>query len=308
MSYVRGHPSHLTLRTEAITYTEVRCPAPQGGARNAQQPAGPTLDAPSYGVTWGGLPMFAKRAMTVGVATAGRRRRRRSGQRGRDGVAVLGRAGLGHRPRARRRRATPRSTPSRRYGGTVRRALDIINAFTASVPTDRLDALRAVPGRRVGHRGRRPGPVERRRRRAGRAVGSLHTIANEVTGASTMWDAGYTGQGVDVAVIDSGVVPVEGLDGARQGRLRPRPDPRGQHDGREEPRHLRPRHAHGRDHRRRGPDAAPRARRRNAAVQRHGAGRAHREHQGRRRQRADRRLAGHRGHRLGGPEPAPGTA
>ena len=26
-----------------------------------------------------------------------------------------------------------------------------------------------------------------------------------------MWDAGYTGAGVDVAVIDSGVVPVDGL-------------------------------------------------------------------------------------------------
>ena len=30
---------------------------------------GPSLDAPSYGVTWGGLPMHARRALTVGVAT-----------------------------------------------------------------------------------------------------------------------------------------------------------------------------------------------------------------------------------------------
>ena len=29
-----------------------------------------------------------------------------------------------------------------------------------------------------------------------------------------MWDAGYTGKGVDVAVIDSGVVPVDGLAGS----------------------------------------------------------------------------------------------
>jgi serine protease AprX len=42
-------------------------------------------------------------------------------------------------------------------------------------------------------------------------AGSLYTIANEVTGASAMWDAGYTGKGVDVAVIDSGVVPVDGM-------------------------------------------------------------------------------------------------
>ena len=30
---------------------------------------GPTLVAPEYGVTWGGLPMYARRAMTVGLAT-----------------------------------------------------------------------------------------------------------------------------------------------------------------------------------------------------------------------------------------------
>ena len=32
------------------------------------------------------------------------------------------------------------------------------------------------------------------------------------TGATAWWDAGYTGQGVDVALIDTGVTPVEGLD------------------------------------------------------------------------------------------------
>ena len=32
------------------------------------------------------------------------------------------------------------------FGGTVTGALDIIHGFTAAVPVDRLDALRAVPG------------------------------------------------------------------------------------------------------------------------------------------------------------------
>ena len=32
------------------------------------------------------------------------------------------------------------------------------------------------------------------------------------TGAQAWWAAGYTGKGVDVAVIDTGVSPVEGLD------------------------------------------------------------------------------------------------
>ena len=99
------------------------------------------------------------------------------------------------------------------FGGTVGRRLDIIGGFSASVPGDRLAALRATPG------------VQSVTEDAGLTLsssdvsdsasqaGSLYTIANQVTGASAMWDAGYTGQGVDVAVIDSGVVPVDGLDG-----------------------------------------------------------------------------------------------
>ena len=98
------------------------------------------------------------------------------------------------------------------FGGTVGRHLGIIDAFTASVPGDRLDALRATRG--VSDVTEDAGlelsskEVEDQVAQAG----SLYTIANQVTGASAMWDAGYTGQGVDVAVIDSGVVPVRGLD------------------------------------------------------------------------------------------------
>jgi serine protease AprX len=36
-------------------------------------------------------------------------------------------------------------------------------------------------------------------------------VAQRITGADEYWDDGYTGRGVDVAVIDSGVVPVNGL-------------------------------------------------------------------------------------------------
>src|SRR5215211_475437 len=36
------------------------------------------------------------------------------------------------------------------------------------------------------------------------------------TGAQEWWNAGYTGRGVDVAVIDSGVTPVAGLEGAEK--------------------------------------------------------------------------------------------
>ncbi|MEX2422525.1 MAG: S8 family serine peptidase, partial [Acidimicrobiia bacterium] len=43
--------------------------------------------------------------------------------------------------------------------------------------------------------------------------GSLVRIVDHVIGADTFWEAGYTGQGVDVAIIDSGIAPVAGLDG-----------------------------------------------------------------------------------------------
>jgi serine protease AprX len=42
-------------------------------------------------------------------------------------------------------------------------------------------------------------------------VNSMHSTTL-YTGAQAWWAAGYTGKGIDVAVIDTGVVPVEGLD------------------------------------------------------------------------------------------------
>jgi serine protease AprX len=167
-------------------------------------------DAPDYGVTWGGLSMQAKRAMTVAVATLVA-----AGLTGpvtasaatltssADAVPVIVReaAGSGNAP----------EQAVTAFGGTVGRQLEILGGFTARVPADRLNALRAVAG------------VESVTENAGLELssadvegqaaqaGSLYTLANEVTGASAMWDAGYTGRGVDVAVIDSGVVPVDGF-------------------------------------------------------------------------------------------------
>ena len=42
-------------------------------------------------------------------------------------------------------------------------------------------------------------------------------------GAQAWWKSGYTGQGVDVALIDTGVSPVAGLNCARQGGQRAGP-------------------------------------------------------------------------------------
>src|ERR687891_123560 len=100
----------------------------------------------------------------------------------------------------------------RGLGGRVRRHIGIVDAFAARLPAGalprlrRLDAVAAVtPNARV---------------RLSHAVdgfdasldaGSMHTIAQEVTRAGDLWNTGATGAGVDVAVIDSGVVPVNGL-------------------------------------------------------------------------------------------------
>jgi serine protease AprX len=99
-------------------------------------------------------------------------------------------------------------------GGTVEEPLGIIDGFSATVPADRLAVLRTMPG------------ILSVTENAGLSLsdadvtgqvaqsGSLYTLANQVTGAADMWDVGVTGRGVDVAVIDSGVVPVDGLQAA----------------------------------------------------------------------------------------------
>jgi serine protease AprX len=47
-------------------------------------------------------------------------------------------------------------------------------------------------------------------------AGDANSMVNTTTyvGAHAWWNAGYTGKGIDVAVIDTGVAPVAGLDGA----------------------------------------------------------------------------------------------
>ncbi len=70
----------------------------------------------------------------------------------------------------------------------------------------------------------------------------------KLVGAPALWAAGATGKGVDVAVLDTGVAPVAGLSD----KIVNGPDL--SLDYQERParvgRRVRPRHAHGRDHRR----------------------------------------------------------
>lgn len=45
----------------------------------------------------------------------------------------------------------------------------------------------------------------------GQYSGSMSWITNQITGADEFWRSGYDGSGIDVALIDTGVVPVDGL-------------------------------------------------------------------------------------------------
>ena len=80
-------------------------------------------------------------------------------------------------------------------------------------------------------------------------VDSMYNI-EQMDGAHAYWNAGYTGQGVGIALIDSGVAPVDGL--TTPGKVVYGPDfsTEARYSSAQKPRHLRSRHAHGWDHRR----------------------------------------------------------
>jgi Subtilase family len=164
--------------------------------------------APGFGVTWGGPPRAASRALTVAAAAA-----MIAGMAGpavasdvppgsADTVSVIVREapGSGDLPE--------RSVEA--AGGSVVRQLALIDSFSARIPADRLTALRAVPGvvsvtedAEVELHDADVAAVQAE-------TGSLYRVT-EVTGTPMMWGRGFDGSGIDVAVIDSGVTPVEGL-------------------------------------------------------------------------------------------------
>ncbi|MFN2538256.1 MAG: S8 family serine peptidase, partial [Mycobacteriales bacterium] len=99
-------------------------------------------------------------------------------------------------------------------GGHVTRRLEVIHGVSATVPADRLAALRSGQGVRsvsMDAHGHLQGGVDST---LGYDVteddGSLYNIA-QVTRAKDAWSKGVTGKGVDVALIDSGVSAVKGL-------------------------------------------------------------------------------------------------
>jgi serine protease AprX len=101
-----------------------------------------------------------------------------------------------------------------RVGGRVLRHIGIIDGFVATVPSNDVARLRAVPGvfevtsDAHGHLNAMVNgydPVT--------DPASMYNTA-DTTGARAYWNQGITGKGVDVALIDSGVVPINGLTAA----------------------------------------------------------------------------------------------
>src|SRR4051812_6698496 len=96
--------------------------------------------------------------------------------------------------------------------GNVTNRMPSIDSLVAHVPASALPRLAAsahvesvTPDRRVTLASSGPDGTD------ADTLGSLSSVASTI-GADRYWKAGLLGKGVDVAVIDSGVSPVEGLD------------------------------------------------------------------------------------------------
>jgi serine protease AprX len=97
----------------------------------------------------------------------------------------------------------------RAAGARVLGVQEAVGTVVAEVPADRLDAVRLVPGVHSI-----TADYELKAQSLGfdqwAQAGSMGYVTT-ITGANGMWRKGYTGDGVDVALIDTGVAPVSGL-------------------------------------------------------------------------------------------------
>ncbi|AEV81404.1 peptidase S8 and S53 subtilisin kexin sedolisin [Actinoplanes sp. SE50] len=101
----------------------------------------------------------------------------------------------------------------RRSGGTVQRELPIVDGFTAQVSPALVTTLRATAGVRsvtANSTGHLKAVDPALGYDATKDEGSLSFVRNTMH-VNDAWKAGYTGKGVDVALIDSGVATVPGL-------------------------------------------------------------------------------------------------
>lgn len=100
-------------------------------------------------------------------------------------------------------------------GGKVGARISLIHGFLARVPSDRISELRSAEGvlSAVADRAVTLSAASDNSVAASAPGASLAQVKQEI-GADKLAAQGVTGQGVDIAMVDSGVVPVPGLDGA----------------------------------------------------------------------------------------------
>src|SRR3954470_3250799 len=98
-------------------------------------------------------------------------------------------------------------------GGKVEAELGVVDGVSADVPASAVNALRQAPGVRsvsADIRGRLQSVDPALGYDVAGDDGSLYDVA-QVTHAKDAWTKGWTGKGVDVALVDSGIAPVQGL-------------------------------------------------------------------------------------------------
>jgi serine protease AprX len=99
-------------------------------------------------------------------------------------------------------------TAAEKLGGHVVSTQSSLDTMVLDLPANRLANLRQVPGVRAAtqdmrvHLSSDPSVTG--------SQGDISNIADQ-TGATDYWRSGFFGQGVDVALLDSGVLPVDGL-------------------------------------------------------------------------------------------------
>ncbi|MDQ3878895.1 MAG: hypothetical protein M3290_11185, partial [Actinomycetota bacterium] len=96
-------------------------------------------------------------------------------------------------------------------GGTVERKISIIHGFSAKVPAGEMNAVQSAPGvAAVSLDGKVQ--LEATNYDPSKDVGSMFNLIRSIK-ADAFWKAGYTGKGVDIAEIDTGIAPVAGING-----------------------------------------------------------------------------------------------
>jgi serine protease AprX len=95
-------------------------------------------------------------------------------------------------------------------GGKVGARISLIHGFLAKVPSNRISELRAAKGVLSAVADVRY-TLSSTSTDGGPSVGDSLDVAKQEIGATALAQAGITGKGVDIAMIDSGVVPVPGL-------------------------------------------------------------------------------------------------